>query len=65
MFMFLEMLTYHQTKPEDQEILIKEWNIYLFIIILRKRYQNNCGVEFVVYDKEYTYEAVDDDEYDK
>ena len=30
-----------------------------------KNIKNYCGVEFVAYDKEYTDEALDNDEYDK
>ncbi len=35
------------------------------ITTIKKRISKNCGVEFVAYDKEYTDEALDNDEYDK
>ncbi len=61
------MLAYHKMnpKPEDNS------NIKIMTKSLFKDYynkplqQNYQGIEYVAYDKEYTDEALDNDEYDK
>jgi hypothetical protein len=65
---FWRCLSYHLTKPGDPRNINKKMK-QLFNDYYNKekdiKNYNHDGVKFVAYDKEYTDEALDNDEYDK
>jgi hypothetical protein len=59
-------LSYHQTKLEDPRNINKKMkSIFNDYYNNNKDIKNYNGVEYIAYDKEYTDEALDNDEYDK
>jgi len=65
---FWRCLSYHQMnpKPEDPRNINKKMKqLFNDYFNKEKDIKNYNGVEFVAYDKEYTDEALDNDEYDK
>jgi hypothetical protein len=63
---FWRCLSYHQTKPEDPRNLNKIMKCIFNEYYNKEKDTKNCnGVEYVAYDKEYTDEALDNEEYDK
>jgi hypothetical protein len=59
-------VSYHQTKPEDpRNINKKTKQLFIDYYNKEKDIKNHNGVEFVEYDKEYTDEALDNEEHDK
>ena len=65
---FWRCLSYHQMnpKPEDPRNINKKMKqLFNDYYNKEKDIKNYNGVEFVAYDKEYTDEALDNDEYDK
>ena len=63
---FWRCLSYHQTKPEDPRNVNKKMKAIFNEYYNKEKDIKNCnGVEYVAYDKKYTDEALDNEEYDK
>jgi len=62
---FWRCLSYHQTKPEDPRNINKKMKQIFNDYYNKKIDDTYKGVEYVAYNKEYTDEALDNEEYDK